>query len=67
MFLAGLQSQPHLRPEWKTRTEAARSNVATNYSHLLSRLLVRPQVRKTRGDSESSGIGDKSRIHLRRR
>lgn len=66
MFLAGLQSQPHLRPEWKTRTEVARSNVATNYSHLLSRLLVRPQVRKTRGDSES-GIGDKSRIHLRRR
>lgn len=59
MFLARLQSQTHLRLEWKTRTKVARSDVATYSSHLLSSLSIRPQVRNTSGDSESK-IGEKS-------
>lgn len=48
-----------MRPEWKTKTKVARSNVATNYSDLLSSLFVRSLVRKTSVDSESK-IGQKS-------
>lgn len=53
MFLANLKSQPHLKPQQKTKTKVGRSNASKNYSHLLSSLLVRPQVRKMSGDSES--------------
>lgn len=63
MLLADLQSQPHLRPEWKTKTKVTRSNVATDYSDLLSSLSVRPQVRIMSVDSESR-FGEKRWIHL---
>lgn len=51
--LANLQSQPLLRLKQKTKTKVTGSNVATNYSDLLSSLLVRTQVGKVSGDSES--------------